>query len=80
MTFPSFETNTERLESFVDEVEKWQQRGAEQAEKAVDETARLMRSTVDYSLQLQSELSKQAIENTRKTLEMFSSFGDTGQE
>ena len=65
------EDGAQRLESFVDEWEKWEERGADQAEKAVEETAHLMRATMDYSLQLQSEMRRQAIENTRKTLEMF---------
>lgn len=74
--FPNFfsqftSQSAERLESFVDEWEKWEQRGADQAEKAVEQTAHLMRATLDYSLQLQSELRKQTIDNTRKTLEMF---------
>ena len=70
--FASFtEDGAERLESFVDQWEQWEEKSADQAEKAVEETADLMRATMDYSLQLQSEFRKQALENTRKTLEMF---------
>lgn len=81
LPFPNFfsqftEQSTERLEALVDEWEKWEERGADQAEKAVEETAHLMRAGIDYSLQLQSEFRKQALENTRKTLEML----DTGSD
>ena len=65
------EQGTERFEALVEQWETWQKRGAEQAEKAVEESASLAKSTLDYSLSLQSEFRKQAVENAKKTLEMF---------
>ncbi len=64
--------NAERVEAFVDQWEKWEEQSADQTEKAVEETAHLIRATLDYSLELQSEFRKQTLENMRKTLEMFS--------
>ena len=62
---------TKRMEALVEEWEKWESRGAEQAEKAVEESASLMKSTFDYSLSLHAEFRKQAVENTKKALEMM---------
>ncbi len=69
---------TERLEALVDQWEKWEERSADQAERAVEETAHLMRASFDYSLELQREFRQQAIENTRKTLAMMA--GDRGDD
>lgn len=62
----------ERLEAFAEQWEEWEQQSAQRAEEAVEQTSSLMESTVDYSLQLQSEMRRQFVENTKKTLEMLS--------
>ncbi len=69
----------ERMENMVNEWEKWSQKGNAQAEEAVQESAKLMQATMEYSLELQKTMQAQAIEQSRKALEMFSG-GDSDGE
>ncbi len=62
----------QRLQAAVDQWEKWDKKSVERTESAVEEMAHIMRSTIDYSLSLQSEMRQQAIDNSRKMLAMVS--------
>lgn len=61
-----------RFEAVGEEWEKWEKRSADQAEHVVDEMARLMKSSVDYSLEMQREMRRQFMENTRKAFSLMS--------
>ena len=63
--------STEQLNAAVDQWEQFEQKSATRAEGAADEMTKLIRASFDYSLELNTKLQKQAIENTRKMLQMM---------
>lgn len=71
---PSFEDALNRLRAFNEQAVAMQQRAAEQARAAIDESARVMKETVAYGQRLSDDWRKLATE----TFEKLSSF--TGKQ
>ena len=63
---------TDRLASMYDEVAKLEAKGFEQTRAAVDETTKLVRSTLEYQMQLAAEWRKLALDATRRAAEVMS--------
>lgn len=61
----------ERFESWIKELEKLDEKRSAKMKEAIDESAKLMKASFDYMDQLGAEWRKIAIENTKKTTEMF---------
>lgn len=70
------EQSTERLDTALDQWEKWEKRTAEQAQNTAGEVAKLMQSGLEYSLELHTQMRKQAVENSRKMLAAFAGDDD----
>lgn len=68
--------NTERFDAMLAQWESWEAQGAKQAEKAVADSADLMRATMDYSLSLQKAMREQVMANTRQMMDLFSAGED----
>ncbi len=59
-----------RIETFTDEMARYEKQAVAQATQAVDELAKLMKESMDYAGQLSAEWRKVAIETTHKASEM----------
>ena len=57
-----------RFGATVDQWEDWQEKGVTQMTTTVDEMGRLMKATLDYSVELQTQMGKQTLEAWRSTL------------
>lgn len=60
-----------RMGQLFSEVAKLQSQAAEQATRAIDDTARLMKESITYAAQLSEEFRKLSLENSRKAAELF---------
>ena len=63
---------TDRIASMYDEISKLETKGFEQTRNAIEETNKLVRSSLEYQMQLTSEWRKLALETTRRAAEMMS--------
>ena len=62
----------EYVEKGMEQWASWEKRGAEQAEKAIDEFGRLMKTSMSYSLELQAQMRDQFLQNTRTMMSLMS--------
>lgn len=60
-----------RMGQVFEEVAKLQTQAAQQATRAIDDTARLMKDSINYSQQLAEEFRKLSVENGKKAAELF---------
>lgn len=60
-----------RLESLSEQVGKLQGQGVQRAHQAIDESAKLMKASMDYATELGAEWRKLGLEATRKTAEIM---------
>ena len=60
-----------RIQTFNDEMARYEKQAVEQTTQAVDELAKLMKESLDYAGQLTTEWRKVAIDATHKASEMF---------
>ena len=63
--------NLARFEGYFEEFSKMQDKGFEQAQAAIDETATLMKEQVAYQARLTSEFQRIALESARQAAEMM---------
>lgn len=63
------EEHLRRTESFWKDVAEAEAKGAEQAKMAIDESAKLMKETLDYGLKLSNEWRRMAMDATRRAAE-----------
>jgi hypothetical protein len=61
-----------RMENMYAEYGRYEKQGIEQANATIDELARLMKDSVDYSRQLSAEWRKMAKDATKRAAEMWS--------
>lgn len=61
----------DRMKFMADEMAKAQAHSLAQTRAAIDESARLMRATVDYQAQLQAEWRKSSLEATQRMIAMM---------
>ncbi|MCC7382842.1 MAG: hypothetical protein IT384_13480 [Deltaproteobacteria bacterium] len=66
-----FEEQIKRIDGFYQDLANAEVKSAEQAKMAIDESAKLMKQTVEYSLKLSAEWRKLALETTRRAAEMM---------
>jgi len=62
---------SDRVAAMYDEVAKLETKGFEQTRTAIDETTKLVRSSIEYQMQLASEWRKLALDATRRAAEML---------
>ena len=62
---------TDRIAAMYDEVSKLETKGFEQTRAAIEESNKLMRSSLEYQMQLAGEWRKLALETTRRAAEMM---------
>lgn len=60
-----------RMGQMFSEVAKLQSQAAEQATRAIDDTARLMKDSITYAAQLSEEFRRLSLENSKKAAELF---------
>ena len=60
-----------RATATVDQWEQWQEKGVAQMATAVDEMGRLMKASMDYSMELQTQMGKQTLSTWRSALSSF---------
>ena len=59
-----------RIQTFTDEMARYEKQAVDQATQAVDELAKLMKESMDYAGQLTAEWRKVAIDATHKAADM----------
>lgn len=64
------EEQLKRTEAFWKDVAEMEAKNAEQARAAIDESAKLMKETLDYGLKLSAEWRKMAMEATKRAADM----------
>lgn len=62
---------TDRIAAMYDEVAKLEAKGFEQTRAALEETTKLVRSSLEYQMQLAAEWRKLALEATKRAAEMM---------
>jgi hypothetical protein len=62
---------TDRIAAMCDEVAKLETKGFEQARQAIEETTKLVRTSLEYQMQLASEWRKLALDATRRAAEVM---------
>lgn len=65
------EAQIARVQSFYDNASQWESRSVEQTRSAVDESARLMRESVQYATQLSTEWRKLSLDAMRNAFQMM---------
>jgi hypothetical protein len=60
-----------RFNQMFEEFTKLQTQAAQQATKAIDDSARLMKDSITYAQQLSDEFRKLSVENGKKAAEFF---------
>ena len=65
------ETHLERMGTLQGEVTRAQSAGAEQARVAIDESARLLRESLAYTMQLSTEWQRQSLDAARRAVELM---------
>ncbi len=66
MPMPGMDEGVERFEAWVTEVDKASQTSAQQATKAIDESARLAKASLKYALDLQARAGTMWLDGMRK--------------
>ncbi len=66
----AFGDNVSRMEAFSTEVEKLQEKAAEQAAKNLDECARLAKETIVYTNELAAAWRKLVLDGTRRAADL----------
>lgn len=61
-----FDEQLKRFDAFQKELAKLEQKNIEQARLMIDESAKLMKETLDYSAKLNQEWRKLALDSTRR--------------
>lgn len=61
----------ERIETFTGEAARYEKQGLAQANGAIDELAKLMKDSVDYTCKISAEWRKAAMEATQQANQMF---------
>lgn len=64
--FGMFDDQLKRFEQFQKELVKLEQKNLEQARLMIDESAKLMKESLDYSAKLSAEFRKLALDSTRR--------------
>lgn len=64
-------SRTPSIEAFTGEAARYEKRGLAQANSAIDELAKLMKDSVDYTCKISEEWRKAAMEATQQANEMF---------
>lgn len=64
--FGMFDDQLKRWDALQKEMAKLEQRNLEQARQMIDESAKLMKETLDYSAKLSAEFRKLAVDSTRR--------------
>lgn len=59
----------DRMNSWLEQMEKWQKEGFERTEAAIDEAADLSKTTLDYVQRLSEEWREMGMETLRQTSE-----------
>jgi len=65
------EEQLSRMETFHTEMAKAQEKGFQQAQQAIDETARLFKESLAYQMKLSGEFQKMALAQTRQAAQLF---------
>ena len=63
---------TDRIAAMYDEMAKLESKGFEQTRNAIEESTKLVRSSLEYQMQLAAEWRKLALDATRRAAEMMS--------
>jgi hypothetical protein len=63
--------NTARFESFLGELTKLEEKNIEAANRAIDESSRLMKETISYGAKLSAEWRAMALKTSRQAAEMM---------
>lgn len=61
-----------QMETFSKELQKWQEKGTTQASEAIEEMTKLMKSNMNYSMELQKQMQEQMLAGARQIVETFS--------
>jgi hypothetical protein len=67
----AMEENIERIESMFGDVQKLEKQSVEQAHQAIDESAKMMKEMLGYSVRLHEQWTKIALESSRRTAQLF---------
>ena len=59
-----------RMDQMAEQLHKVQAQGVERTREAIDESARLMKETLNYSVQLQTEWRKITLDATKKAADI----------
>lgn len=65
------EENVERMESMFTDVQKLEKQAIEQAQQVIDESAKMMKEMLGYSLRLHEQWTKIALESSRRTAQLM---------
>ena len=63
------EAQNERFHTMLDEVAKLEQKGSEQLENSIDEMARIWKSSLHYTMELNEHMRSMMVESTRRTMD-----------
>ncbi len=66
------EENLARMEGYLEEMAKMQEKGFQQAQTAIDEASKLMKEQVAYSSRLTTEFQRIALEGARQAAQLVS--------
>ncbi len=62
------EAQTERFETMIEEVAKMESKGTEQLENSIDEIARIWKSSLHYTIELNEHMRAMMVESTKRTM------------
>ncbi|MEZ4460224.1 MAG: hypothetical protein R3E66_10960 [bacterium] len=65
----NMQDSVDRMQSAFGEVERMQKKAIEQTHTSIDEVTRLMKSSVDYSFELQGHMRDLMIEATKRSMD-----------
>jgi hypothetical protein len=65
---------TDRIEKLFENIEEMGAKNRQAAHEAIDEYARLIKATVDYTVRLQDEWRRVALESSRRTADMMTAW------
>lgn len=61
--------SVERMQTAFGEVDRFQKKALEQSHTSIDEVARMMKSSIDYSLEMQGHMRDLMVEATKRSMD-----------